>query len=570
MRHWAGRPCSIVIPVKAMKKKTKRPWGKEAPVKAPAKSLHWAWGHYLLLAIGLAFTSYVRWRYLQLPLERDEGEFGYIAQRILNGLSPFEAYNYKLPGVPFVYALFMRIFGQTISAIHIALLAANLGAALILFACFRKVIGNWWAAIASIIFSLFTLDLTVLGTAAHATQFVCFFMLAGLFFLLRDKQNPANSFLAGLMMGASFVMKQPAFLFVPAGAVFLLILRLKNKPIDRLKTLTHLLVYGSGTGLPYLAIVGAALRHDQFGLFWKWTFTYPMYYISSLAPAQGWDNFKIVFGEIVGRFPWLWLMAGIGLAALVICKGRPVTHRVLVPLLLMVSAAAITPGYYFHHHYFILLMPAVAICVGRAFGYVSDLLGRYTSASGILSVGLFVLLAGAGIFSEKGFYFSYTNDEYLSIRYLHNPFREATKVADYIQSITSAEDKILVVGSEAEIYFYTGRAPASGYLFVHGMVSRQPKNLEMQNEFIAEAERTRPEVMVLCGVGYSWLAQPGTPDAVLRWFDGYAAAHYEITGMVDMLDQGTLYRWGSETKNYRPQADNYLVVYKRKKDSSAE
>lgn len=547
-----------------MKKTTKPLTRKSVQIKAPAKAPSFVWGHYVFLSMGLLFTSYVRLRYLQLPLERDEGEFGYIAQRILKGLSPFEAYNYKLPGVPCIYALFMKLFGETVSAIHIALLAANLGASLILFAGFRRLLGDWFAAIAAVTFSLFTLDLTVLGTAAHATQFACLFMVAALYFLLREKRNMLNSALVGLMMGLSFTMKQPAFLFILFGAAFLLILQLASKPMNRLKTLVHMLVYASGAGLPYLIISSIALSFGQFALFWKWTFTYPMYYISTIPPAQGWDNFKIIFGEIFGRFPLLWCLAGIGLIASVMNRDKDVARRIFMFMFLIVSVLTIIPGYYFHHHYFVMIMPAVAICVGSAFAYLKGLLGKHTSASGPISVALFIVIAAAGIVSQKDFYFNYSDDEYSTVRYLHNPFREAIKVAEYIQSNTSEKDKILVAGSEAEIYFYAKRTAASGYLFVHGLVSRQPKNLEMQYEFIAEAEKNKPEVMVLCGVAYSWLIQPGTPDTVLRWFDRYSGANYDITGIVDMSDQGTIYKWGAEAKDYIPQAANYLVIYKRK------
>ena len=137
------------------------------------------WGSYACLAFGLLFTSYVRWRYLRLPLERDEGEFGYIAQNILRGASPFEAYIYKLPGVPYAYALFMILFGQTAAAIHIALLTVNLGTSLILFLCARKLMNALGAAVTAITYSLFSVDYTVLGTAAHATQFVNLFLVAG-------------------------------------------------------------------------------------------------------------------------------------------------------------------------------------------------------------------------------------------------------------------------------------------------------------------------------------------------------------------------------------------------------
>ena len=539
---------------------------RDRPANTASRQAHPAgipvpWTAYACLAAGLIFTTYVRLRYLRLPLERDEGEFGVIAQNILRGDSPFSAYIYKLPGVPYLYALFMAAFGQTSAAIHMALLGANLGASLALFACARKLMDARAAALAAVTYALFSLDYTVLGTAAHATQFVNLFLALGLWLLLRRRPALWSSSLAGFMMGLAFIMKQPAFLFVVFGGLLLLALERAGRTAPRLKAWRDLAGYAVGAGMPYLAVVLIAVRFRHFDLFWKWTVTYPGLYISTISPGQGWDNFAAVFGEIVGRFPLLWCAAAAGFILLVLDGQKAAVHRFAVPGLALCSFLAILPGYYFHHHYFILLLPAVSLGVGGAFEALQRLSGRHLPASGIVTPALFLALAGWGIGSQPGFYFTFTGDQYHAFRYGNNPFREAVPIADYIRSITGQGDRILVLGSEAEIYYYARREAATGYLFVHGMVADQPRNLEMQRELIAEAEKSRPRVMVLCGVQYSWLKQPGTPDDVLRWFERYSA-DYSITGIVDMLPEGSVHKWGAEAARYVPRADNYLIVYK--------
>ncbi len=66
----------------------------------------------VLLVVLLA--AFIRYRLLDMPLERDEGEYAYAGQLILQGIPPYElAYNMKLPGTYYAYALGMAVFGQT-------------------------------------------------------------------------------------------------------------------------------------------------------------------------------------------------------------------------------------------------------------------------------------------------------------------------------------------------------------------------------------------------------------------------------------------------------------------------
>jgi len=62
------------------------------------------WRYAILLLI-ILFSACVRFRLRDFPLERDEGEYAYAGQLILQGIPPYQlAYNMKLPGTYAAYA----------------------------------------------------------------------------------------------------------------------------------------------------------------------------------------------------------------------------------------------------------------------------------------------------------------------------------------------------------------------------------------------------------------------------------------------------------------------------------
>src|SRR6478736_1988444 len=84
---------------------------------------HRAW---LIVGLTILLVLTIRVRLRQMPLERDEGEYAYAGQLILQGVPPYkEAYNMKLPGTYAAYAVIMAVFGQTTRGIHLGLIATN-------------------------------------------------------------------------------------------------------------------------------------------------------------------------------------------------------------------------------------------------------------------------------------------------------------------------------------------------------------------------------------------------------------------------------------------------------------
>ena len=71
---------------------------------------------------------------LGISLERDESEYAYAGQLILQGIPPYKlAYNMEFARTYATYALIMSIFGQTIHAIHLGLLLVNAGTSALIF-----------------------------------------------------------------------------------------------------------------------------------------------------------------------------------------------------------------------------------------------------------------------------------------------------------------------------------------------------------------------------------------------------------------------------------------------------
>src|SRR5215831_16081957 len=81
---------------------------------------------WILVGLTILLVVIVRVRLREMPLERDEGEYAYAGQLLLQGVPPYkEAYNMKLPGTYLAYALIMALFGQSTSAIHVGLALVN-------------------------------------------------------------------------------------------------------------------------------------------------------------------------------------------------------------------------------------------------------------------------------------------------------------------------------------------------------------------------------------------------------------------------------------------------------------
>src|SRR5437588_568756 len=99
---------------------------------------HRAW---ILVGLTVLLVLVVRVRLREMPLERDEGEYAYAGQLILQGIPPYkEAYNMKLPGTYAAYAVIMGLFGQSPAGIHFGLMLINVASIVMVFLLGRRLL----------------------------------------------------------------------------------------------------------------------------------------------------------------------------------------------------------------------------------------------------------------------------------------------------------------------------------------------------------------------------------------------------------------------------------------------
>src|SRR5437764_5214776 len=184
------------------------------------KALRVTWWACAVAVLGLIVA--IRIRLLGIPLERDEGEYAYAGQLLLQGIPPYKlAYSMKFPGTYVAYAITMFLFGQTVAAIHLGLLFVNSATSVLIFFIGKRLLNSTVGVAAAASYAVLSLSPAVLGLAGHATHFVVLSVLAGALLLLSPSQPKKLAFVSGILFGTGLSMKQPALLFIFFGVGYL-------------------------------------------------------------------------------------------------------------------------------------------------------------------------------------------------------------------------------------------------------------------------------------------------------------------------------------------------------------
>jgi len=525
--------------------------------------------HFVVLLAVIVFFGAIRWRLLDMPLERDEGEYAYAGQLILQGIPPYQlAYNMKLPGTYAAYAGILAVFGQTARGIHLGLLLINAVSIILLYVVTARLFGTLAGTIAGASYALLSTHQGVLGFAAHATQFVVLATLIGLILLLRaeETRRTASFFWSGLAFGIAFLMKQPGILL---GAFAFLYLAVQCWPRNKgewAPWARSMSVFLLAAALPFAVTCALLYRDGVFQNFWLWTFAYAHQYATIEPLHEGLGHLYDNFSYLLHFTLWLWMLALVGVST---PFWNPIVrrHAGIVFGLLVFSCAAVCPGFYFRQHYFILLLPAVAILIAIAVTSAVQLLSAKFTARWlhVLPVIVFATAWTLAIHRNASFYFQLTPVQACRLLYADHPFLEAGPIAEYLRQHTAPTDTIMVFGSEPEIYFYAHRHSASGYIYTYSLMEDQPYWPVMQKQMMREVEANRPAYVVFVSNPFSWNLRVGSPQvmALVPWMNQYLSNGFEEAGVVELADPEPHYFWGDEAHEHH-QPGREILIFKRK------
>jgi 4-amino-4-deoxy-L-arabinose transferase-like glycosyltransferase len=550
-------------------------------IQINGKTLRLGWWILAVIVFGVVIVT--RTRLLGIPLERDEGEYAYAGQLMLQGIPPYKlAYNMKFPGTYAAYAVIMTLFGETITGIHVGLLLINIATIVLIFFLGQQLVNSTVGLVAAMSYAVLSVSPSVLGFAGHATHFVLLPVLGGILLLLKEKSGATlqvalqerascklapqwaygRLFASGLLFGLGVLMKQPAVFFALFGAIYLVSNNLYRR-FHLEKILLRTLIFSVGVILPLGITCLLFWRMGVFDRFWFWTIDYARQYGSlvpfSLAPRFFFYSAKEV---IVACWP-IWTLAGIGLiAGLWERRTRPIAAFLLG--FLFFSALALCPGFYFRLHYFILVLPAVSLLAGVGIGRLSDLsVDRLIVVRSIPILILGFALAWP-ILAERKFFFEASPNDASRMIYPEGPFVESVKIAEYLREHTTRNDTIAVLGSEPQIYFYSDRHSATGHIYTYGLMETQKYASQMQQEMIREIERTRPKFLIFVIMPDSWLQRPESERLIFTWANEYTAQNYTVAGFVNMVAPDKTDYYFDNVPESVPQLGKYILIYQRK------
>jgi len=519
----------------------------------------------VLLAI-ILFAGMVRYRLLDVPFERDEGEYAYAGQLMLRGIPPYEnLYNMKLPGTYAAYAAILAVFGQTHRGVHAGLLVVNIATIIALYLLTKRLFGRTAGAVAAACYALLSVALSVQGVFAHAEHFVMLPVLIGLLVLLsaEEKDDLRRYFLGGIFLGIGVIMKQHGAAFVIFGALYTLFSRSPENSRGWKRPITRSTVFTVGACMPYALTCLVLALTGVFGKFWYWTVSYALRYSTMMPLAGAFESFAGKSLSIVKSFPLLWILVLIGLTILLWCEPAR-KRRLFILLFVLFSLLSICPGLYFRRHYYVMTLPAAAMLAGAGIVCFRDLLSRirFGLVLGTIPVILAVASILVSIYIQKEYLFRMTPHQVCRAAYGDNPFPESLEIGRFIRENTSEDDRIAVLGSEPQIYFYSGRRSATGYVYMYPLMENHDLALDMQKEMIAEIESNSPKYIVYIQHTSSWLTAEDSHDALITWFDRYCKS-YKVTGVVEVIREGSQYYWGKDVI-WPARTPTWIVVLERK------
>jgi 4-amino-4-deoxy-L-arabinose transferase-like glycosyltransferase len=534
------------------------------PARSRYFNKHWTW--WFMVAI-LVLIATVRLHLLRFPLERDEGEYAYAGQLMLQGIPPYElAYNMKFPGTYAMYALIMRLFGETPAGIHFGVTIITTLTSLMLYWLGKRMLDQTAGMVAATSYAVLATNTALFGLAGHATHFGAFFATAGLCLMWKARQTARwqTAGAAGLMCGLATLTKQHAAIIgMWAFGVFAWESFLKKKSMG-IRSFWNPAAFGIGAALPLGLCCLIFWWAGVFNQFWFWTVAYARQYVSIVSisdiGSQFWWSIRSMASE--DFLMWLPCLAGFGM---IWFDDRLRQTRWWLLGFSLASILTTVPGFYFRTHYFLLTLPALALLAGCAVSGACQLWRRKAGVTRFSQwpTGIYALLLVLTVIKTSNVWFVLAAQGGHAL-YGAELFPEAETVAAFIHDHSKPDAKIAVLGSEPEIYFLAHRHSATGYIYAYPLMEPQPFAHEMQVGMIREIETNSPEFIVFVNQNFSWVQAPQSDTTIFKWWNDYKT-NYATVGLVEQhWPYPSQFYWGADAAAHGKLTSTGLEVYQRR------
>lgn len=476
----------------------------------------------ILALLGLALA--LRAPVASLPLERDEGEYAYTAQRWIAGDVPYrDAFGQKPPAVFAFYAAAFAVGGETPAAVRVAAQLWIVAGLVALAALGARLFSPAVGAAAALVGLALASDPSWLGNAVN-TEHVAATPLAVAALLavsIRRRDALAASLAIGALGAVALLAKPvtaPIVAFTAATALALSRRRAAQCGALAIGAAVVLaptwLYFAARDAGP--ALLDAVVWNNLAYAGETKLAQYPAYFAAQFAPSLA------PLGAIYAAA----LLAPLALLGAASCERRRLAW---VAAWLAASLPAVAAGGYFRQHQFILAMPPLALLAAIGLdAIVRRVIGAHRFATPIAAAALLAVSVAVGFW----YFGPATPASKLHRLYGSNPFPEAPALGAWLAERSTPEDRVFIYGSEPQLLFYAKRPSASRYIFVYPLTMPLPAAAARQREALAEIDAARPRFVVGSFVRTSTLVQPGTPPELASGLRERLERDYEVAAVV--------------------------------------
>ena len=470
----------------------------------------------ILVLAGLLFAGF-RWLALDVPLERDEGEYAYIAQRVLQGEIPYrDIFNQKPPGVFLLYLLPVGLCGTSVAAIHLTAQLWTAGTAVFLFMLVRELVGLRSASLSLVFFGVLTVCPEWQALAANTEVFMLLPLIAATWCAWRGCNSTWGNgggrpyvwwFLTGVLSMAACFFKQIAFTNVGFLAVWIFI-TWRQIPQRSWRDLVAAASWIAGGMLMMgclvsLLFVALGAGRDYFDCVLWHNFRY--------AQQNGWSelcqNLSFEFVSQSVSFWGIWVLV---LIALLDWRRGQRQLTLFLTAWIIFSFAGAAVGFYFRPHYFVQLAPAFAMACGITLArLIQSLPGSLAGFQKALITILLTIVCLLPWFVPNLDFWFRSDPAWKSRRlYSINPFPESAEFAGHLRRLAKPDETVLIVGSEPQMLFLAERKSATRYILFYPLMMVMPGVQQRQEEAYRDIRVAQPKVVILTQLYASLLMDP--------------------------------------------------------------
>jgi hypothetical protein len=458
------------------------------------------------IAICLVYIL-IRLNTVSIPLDRDEGIFGYAGQVILNkGLPYRDVVDQKPPVTFYLNALALLFVPPTSTGIHTFLHVYNFVTLIVLFFLAKTYTESYtaglWVAFA---YAVFSSSPAIQGFTASTEMFLLLPISMSLLFgvLAVQRRSILLSSASGICGALAFFTKQTAafvLVFICMYVLASLISCVLKKDMSKRTSVAILLGWGAGFILVVLLIAGYYYYHKVFDEFLYWSLTHSLIYSKRMSV---WDTLPRIYSISLQIVKGNFLIIAMGLAvSLFVCFRRNLKGCFMLSFLLC-SFLATVPGTVYNH-YFAQIAPAVSLAGGWAVALcLSMIRDRMLRRGAALLIA--VTIVAAPIWAHSGYYYKQSRLEFSRSFFGGNPFPESEDLADFLAERTSKEDSIFIMGSEAQIFLLSQRQSSSSFALIYPLMSEYPRYQEFQRKVWEEVKSGRPKYIIIVRIPVSLL-----------------------------------------------------------------